>query len=311
MARSSAICDVIVSGIADTYVSLKVTKLYPKLCQSLHARARAPDCAAVPLAAVNPAWCPLQYDCHATVSPCNTHMTHLQQAGGLLKQIIWCGELQRLSFWHGLNKSDQVSVHCGPVLSALTRVLFVRIGPVGTRGCRVVLNYALLAFLLQSVVIAAAARTPASRRLASTVGGFNDPEVKLPAATQTARLFLKFEEFRLYARLFCAGSRIGLMHDSTFLTDKQGAHLLAESCGDAVQCAMSLQVVATDGIRVMQKVAAQLKACEQQSAAGRGRCKELREYMARCQRVRLLTFLFDIIWRDKQPCSRRSAFCET
>ena len=37
------------------------------------------------------------------------------------------------------------------------------------------------------------------------------------------------------------------------------------------------------------KVAALLKACRAQSAAGRGRCKELREYMARCQRVSCIT----------------------
>jgi hypothetical protein len=41
-----------------------------------------------------------------------------------------------------------------------------------------ILNYALLAVLLQSVVIAAAATTPAARQLASTVGSRNDPEVE-------------------------------------------------------------------------------------------------------------------------------------
>ena len=50
------------------------------------------------------------------------------------------------------------------------------------------LNYALLAVLLQSVVFAAAAATPTSRQLASTVGGRNDPEVKLSTASQTLPL---------------------------------------------------------------------------------------------------------------------------
>jgi hypothetical protein len=48
-----------------------------------------------------------------------------------------------------------------------------------------ILNYALLAVLLQSVVMAAA---PASRQLASTVGGRNDPEVTLAAVAQPAWL---------------------------------------------------------------------------------------------------------------------------
>ena len=67
----------------------------------------------------------------------------------------------------------------------------------------------------------------------------------------------------------------------------QGAHLLAAPWDDAVRSAASVQVAATESICLSQKVAAQLKACEKQSAAGRGRCKELREYMARCQRVGL------------------------
>ena len=41
-----------------------------------------------------------------------------------------------------------------------------------------VIFYATLAVLLQSVVIAAAATSPAARQLASTVGGRNDPEVQ-------------------------------------------------------------------------------------------------------------------------------------
>jgi hypothetical protein len=68
---------------------------------------------------------------------------------------------------------------------------------------------------------------------------------------------------------------------------RQACSLPAEPYGDAVQPAVALQVSVTESICFLPKVAAQLKACEKQSAAGRGRCKELREYMARCQRVGL------------------------
>jgi hypothetical protein len=42
-----------------------------------------------------------------------------------------------------------------------------------------VIFYAMLAVLLQSAVIAAAATSPAARQLASTVGGRNDSEVQM------------------------------------------------------------------------------------------------------------------------------------
>ena len=51
-----------------------------------------------------------------------------------------------------------------------------------------ILNYALLAVVLQSVVIAAAATTPAARQLAGTVGGRNDPEVNLSPASRVPLL---------------------------------------------------------------------------------------------------------------------------
>ena len=52
-------------------------------------------------------------------------------------------------------------------------------------------HYAVLAVLLRSVVIAAAATSPAARQLASTVGGRSDPEVQTVHARKSFSKFIQ------------------------------------------------------------------------------------------------------------------------
>lgn len=82
-----SICHVlIVSGITETYVCGGIQKVLPLTFAKVYTHVLV-RWSMMPAGGGKPWWC-LQYDCHALVSPCNTHMIHLQQAEGLLKQRV-------------------------------------------------------------------------------------------------------------------------------------------------------------------------------------------------------------------------------
>lgn len=104
------------------------------------------------------------------------------------------------------------------------------------------LRLALLAVLLGSVVGAAAATKSAGRQLSSTVGGRNDPEVRLCTVLQSAPQRRPHSiAYITRAPGICTYALVPVRaHDSsTSPANMHVAHLFATSCSDAVLPVMS------------------------------------------------------------------------